>query len=366
VRFAGVDLDHPGISLHWNLMEVTPCGPGPDAELDALHTALTERVPLLGACLIQWGLLTPSNGAGWTLLLDGARALLCAHHRRRLEGTAGPDDLPSLLTLLTLLTNSATLPELVERELVAWNASAVDGVLPVVGADGAAIVSMVQDTLAEMGTRVLTLGLAERRQRGAELVDRLAPVLEVPYLRPWWGAPLVAPGPLLNGAPPCLDVYLPLVGPNEAQAVAVRRYGYYLLACIIAAAQERIASAQTYPPLLLVLREGAGWWAGSLLHIHGAELAQAGIAVLTTCSQLPNGPPGSYLLAETATWWVHSLVPADAQLLAQQFSAWGVQVDLPLTRLPPGTAVLKTRNAYGYPLVATVDTRNLCPPCPSA
>jgi hypothetical protein len=225
---------------------------------------------------------------------------------------------------------------------------------------------MVRDTLTEISKRVLTLGFAERRQSGAELADRLAPVLEVAYLRPWWGAQLVAPGPLLNGAPPCLDVYLPLVGSGEAQAVAVRRYGYYLLACIIAAAQERIASAKTYPPLLLVLREGAGWWAGSLLHIHGAELAQAGIAVLTTCSQLPNGPLGSYLLAETATWWVHSLVPADAQLLAQQFSAWGVQVDLPLTRLPPGTAVLKTRNAYGYPLVATVDTRNLCPPCPSA
>jgi hypothetical protein len=36
-------------------IKLAPCGSGPAAELDALHTALIERVPLLGACLIQWG-----------------------------------------------------------------------------------------------------------------------------------------------------------------------------------------------------------------------------------------------------------------------------------------------------------------------
>ncbi len=364
-RLAGVDLDHPGISWHWNLLAVAPRDPGPAAELRALHTALLDRVPLLGACLIQWGLLAPSNGAGWALLLDGARALLCAHYRRRLDGTLGTDDGPNLPTLVALLTDPAALPALVEREIAAWEAADLADVLSATGLAGAASAELVRTTLAGMTTRLLTLRAAERRQHAAELTDRLAPMLETPYLRPWWAAPQAALGLLLNDAPPLdLDIYLPLGDPGEPQAVAVRRYGFYLLACLIGVAQERLAAGQTAPPLLLVLTEGAGWWAGSLLRTYAALLAQAGMAALTTCSQLPTGPAGAALLDAMATWWVHSLVPADATRVVHRLHTWGVHADLPLTRLPPGIAVLKTGDDQGHPLVATVDTRDV--PSPDA
>jgi hypothetical protein len=195
-----------------------------------------------------------------------------------------------------------------------------------------------------------------------ELTNRLAPVFEAAYLRPWWDAPLSAPGTLLNDAPRCLDIYLPLAGSSEAHFVPTRRYGFYLLACIIGAAQERLASGRSHPPLLIVLTEGSGWWAGSLLRRYRDLLAQAGIAVLTTCSQLPSVLIGSYLLAETATWWLHSLTPADAWVLRRCLQRWNVETDLPLTRMPPGIAVLKTESGQDSPLVATVDTRNLCQP----
>lgn len=350
-----IDLSQPGISPHWNLLAVPPLGTGPVAEMNALRMALATRVPLLGACLAQWGLLAHSSGTGWTLLLDAARAALITHHRRRLLGQEERGTAPTLPLLQALLTNPTALPALITAECVAWTDPNLRPVLETAPAAEVELTEYVLKILAGISDRLAGLSTPVRRQRGAELADRLAPVLALPYLHPWWQRPLVAPGATLNGPAPHLEIYLPPTDLGEHLTIATRRFGFYLLACIIGAAQERQDADRPVAPLLLVLEDGAGWWAGSLLSAYLSCLADAGITVLTTCRELPTGPLRTRLLDNAATWWLHSLTAADAQALIPRLRDWGVTADLPLTRLPPGVAVLKMLASAG-PLVTTVYT----------
>lgn len=333
-----IDLDNPGVSLHWNLL--TAATPRTRAAADvtaALRSALADQAPLLGATLAQMGVVARSSGAGWGLLLDAAR-LATAHYYRALlnhgDSAARP---PGLRTLYELLADPAALLDLAAVEAPAW--AALDG--------------RVGATLNAAWERLRALPVAGGRQVAAALCDRLVPVIRHPRLAPWWAGPLTAPGAVLDSTPGVLvGVDLP-PDAEERTTLAACRYGIYLLACVIALAQARQAVGRAGPPVLVVLEEGGAWWRGALLGDYLPTLTAAGVAVLTTSARLPADPVSARLLTATATWWLHTLEPADQARLRPYLRAWGAPPDVLRAGLPSGVALLKWPAAAGS-LVATV------------
>jgi hypothetical protein len=332
-----IDLDNPGVSLHWNLLTAaTPRTPAPSDVRLALHCALRDHVPLLGAALAQMGLVARSSGAGWSLLLDAARLATIRYYQGWLISGDSVIRPPNLRTIYGLLADPSNLLAL----------AVGDAPIKAASAGGA------REALDAVRARLDAQPTAVFRQVAAGLCDRLAPLALHPRLAPWWTTPLTAPGTVLDHTPGILvDVRLP-PGDDESAALAAHRYGIYLLTCVIALAQIRRTVGVDRPPILLVLEEGSAWWRGALLGDHLTTLAEAGIAVLTTSARLPPEPIGARLLAGVATWWIHTINPVDGARLQPHLQSWGIPGDLLLTRLP-GVALLKLPGADG-PVVATV------------
>jgi hypothetical protein len=352
-----IDLDAPGVSLHWNLLTTSPFTDADAGERAiALRLLLSHPIPLLGAAVAQGGLIGASSGPGWAMLLDAARLLTIHHYREQAVGEADTVPPPTLRAVYDLLTDPDGLIALATHETDLWDAehftAGAEDNEPSKPVDDPTK-SLVRHLLRDANARLTKSSAAERRQTAAGVCNRLSPLVCHPRLAAWWDEPLSAPGAVLNTTPGTLiDIRLP-PGGDESARLAADRYGLYLLACLIALAAERVLFGHPHPPVLLVLEDGIAWWRGALIHNHLPLLAQAGIAVLTSSPHLPADPLGSQWLDTTGSWWLHRLDPADAARLEPWLRAWGVPGEPALTGLPPGIALLKLAGSQG-PIVTTV------------
>jgi hypothetical protein len=110
-----IDLDAPGVSLRWNLLAISQFA-DPDNTAMALRLLLNHHIPLLGAALAQGGLIAPSSGPGWAMLLDAARLLVIHYYRQQLVGESDSGWSPSIRAVYDLLTDPDGLIALATHE----------------------------------------------------------------------------------------------------------------------------------------------------------------------------------------------------------------------------------------------------------
>lgn len=273
-----IDLEHPAASVHLNLLAPAPTDPIP-----ALDSILRDRIPLLSLYLALCGLPTWSGPAGQSVLLDLA-------HLAALRAYRSGDPWPDLGSLLEALSGPESLSAAIVAEGRAWAAGETLKGLP------GALAERVAALLADLHRRWAAVPVARARLLAAQTQTRVETALGAhPWLTRAWPDALT-PAALFNATPPPSIRLLP--APRER---AARPAGLYLLAGLLAAAQDRQAGAKG-APLLVLLEDPTAWLPdGNVPGEYAATLAAAGITlILPRATRRANAQGGAWLAEDPA------------------------------------------------------------------
>ena len=241
--------------------------------------------------------------------------LLISHHRARIAKSPALTEapVPDMLTLYALLSEPDALAKVVVREELEWLSLKEPLAARLAKPDILAV------ALRTSCWRLFRLYAGARSPRqvmrncdccrgpaGSSALVR-ARSLFAPYVECADG---IAGDPTEFRAGSLVLARLPISGEiSRRLRRPARRYGLYLLSCVVAAARWRNRAGFSEPPVLLgLLDDVSSWLSGNMavFQPHLKMLGRAGIAVLAAGSRLPDGSDGEWLLDNSGTWWANN------------------------------------------------------------
>ncbi len=354
---AWINRNHPRGSVRLNLLAIPPLPANSplQAEVQALHLALTGALPLFDQFLARLGIAPWSTTSGDVLIHDLALLALLSHHRARL-GDGAPSSPPTPYRIYQQLESLTDLRPLVAAEWQAWaGPSALPRSVLHRSPEGADLYVQICAELETALCRWDSFPPATQQEIAGRLVGLLRPILAHPGLITLWQSADTAPATYFNRRPaPLTLTHLLPPTPTGTDATLAGWYGEYLLLCLVAAAQARRYDDHPAPPMLVLLDDLASWWDSGLLAPYLPLLGQAGISCAVSGTHLPPPPDTGQVLDTFGTWWVHTLTPNDVAPVVARLDDLPQAQDLPLTHLPPHLALLRT--TVPYPTIGTVYT----------